>query len=71
MAKEPNWTVIAGEWISLATLLPASTFVGWLIGHYLDKWLGTTYLTLVFLLIGIASGLIQIIRKFQQDTKDE
>ena len=68
---EKNWTVVAGEWISLATLLPACTFVGWLIGHYLDRWLDTKFLTIVFLLAGIASGLVQIVRKFMRDTEGE
>ncbi|MGH9722764.1 MAG: AtpZ/AtpI family protein [Bryobacteraceae bacterium] len=47
-----------------------STFVGYVIGYYLDKWLGTHYLYLVFLLLGIASGFIQLIRQLQRDMKD-
>ncbi len=46
----------------LAFVLPAATFIGWLLGHLLDKWLGTSFLYLVGLLIGIAAGFIELVR---------
>ena len=51
-----------GEYSQLAFVLPSCIFAGWLLGGLLDKWLGTTYLYMVFLLLGIAGGLIQVIR---------
>jgi F0F1-type ATP synthase assembly protein I len=60
---------VAGEYLSLAFLLPASTFVGYVIGYLLDRWLGTHFLYLVFLLLGIAAGLIKLIQKFQRDSE--
>jgi ATP synthase protein I len=54
--------VIAGEYSSLGFILPSSVVAGYLIGYWLDKWLGTTYLYLVFLVLGIVSGFIQIFR---------
>lgn len=73
MKKEPkNWMVVAGEYSALAFLLPCTIFVGWIIGYYLDKAFGTgRTFTIIFILLGIAGGLIQIVRKFQQDTRDE
>jgi F0F1-type ATP synthase assembly protein I len=59
---------VAAQYLSLAFLLPASTFVGYLIGYLLDRWLGTTFLYLVFLLLGIAAGLIKLIQQFQRDS---
>lgn len=50
------------RYLPLATALPVSTLVGYAIGYYLDKWLGTNFLYIVFLLLGIASGMIQLIR---------
>lgn len=47
--------------------LPASTFVGYLMGSTLDRWFHTTYLTVVFLLLGIASGFVQLIRVLMRD----
>ncbi len=61
----------AGEYASLAFLLPASTFVGYAIGYLLDKAFGTHFLYLVFLLLGIASGFVELIRRLLQDTKED
>jgi F0F1-type ATP synthase assembly protein I len=60
--KEKSIWVIAGQYSSLGMILPASVFAGYLIGYMLDKWLGTTYLYLVFLILGIVSGFVQIFR---------
>ena len=62
--------VLAGEYTSLAFLLPASTFVGYAIGYLLDKLFGTHFLYIVFLILGIVSGFAQLIRKVQQDTRE-
>ena len=59
----------AGEYMSLAFLLPAATFVGYAIGYLLDKAFGTHFLYLVFLLLGIASGFVELIRRLIQNTK--
>lgn len=61
----------AGEYMSLAFLLPASTFVGYAIGYLLDKALGTHFLYIVFLLLGIASGFVELIRRLFQNTKKD
>ena len=36
-------------------------------GYALDLWLHTTYLKIVFLLLGIASGFVQLIRMLVRD----
>jgi F0F1-type ATP synthase assembly protein I len=59
--------VVAGRYLSLAFVLPATTFAGYATGYLLDQWLGTSYLYIVFLLFGIAGGLIQIVRQFSKD----
>ncbi|MDZ4799220.1 MAG: AtpZ/AtpI family protein [Bryobacteraceae bacterium] len=56
-----------GEYSQLAFALPASIGVGWLIGTWLDTKFGTSFLYLVFILIGIAGGLIQVVRFVQRD----
>ena len=65
--KKP-FMVLVGEYTSLAFLLPAATFVGYVIGYLLDKTFGTHFLYLVFLLLGIAAGLVQLIRRLLRDT---
>ena len=59
--KKSIW-VIAGEYSALGFILPSSVVAGYLTGYWLDKWLGTTYLYLVFLLLGIVAGFVQIFR---------
>jgi F0F1-type ATP synthase assembly protein I len=48
---------------SLAMMLPASIAVGLFFGYWLDKWLGTDpWLMMIMTLLGVASGLISLIR---------
>jgi ATP synthase protein I len=52
-----------GKAFQLAVELVAGVFVGGLIGWALDGWLGTSPLfLLVFLLLGIAAGFLNVIR---------
>jgi ATP synthase protein I len=48
---------------------------GFLIGYYLDKWLGTSPLFLiVFFFVGMAAGIVNVVRTanaVNQDEKDE
>ena len=62
---------LVSEYTALAFLLPTATFVGYAIGYLLDKAFGTHYLYLVFLLIGIAAGFVQLIRQLLRDTRDD
>jgi len=41
--------------------------VGYLIGYGLDKAFRTTFLRVVFLLIGVASGMIELVRELSKD----
>lgn len=61
--------VMIGEYTQLAFVLPAATIVGYGIGYMLDRALGTHFLYIVFLLIGIAAGFLQIIRKATKDSE--
>ena len=62
-AREKSIWVIAGEYSSLGMILPAAVFVGWLIGYFVDQWLGTApYATVAFIVLGAISGFIQIFR---------
>ncbi|HVT82345.1 MAG TPA: AtpZ/AtpI family protein [Phycisphaerae bacterium] len=59
-----------GEYLSLAFLLPTSAMVGYVTGYLLDKAFGTHFLFLVFLILGIISGFLQLIRQVQRDTRN-
>lgn len=52
-------------------MLPASTAIGYLIGYGLDRLFHTRFLSIVFLLLGIAAGFIELIRQVQKDSKQE
>jgi len=60
--------VQVGEYTSLAFLLPAATVAGYAIGYLLDRALGTSFLKVIFLLLGIAAGFVQLIRQVLRDT---
>lgn len=68
-SKKSVWVLI-GQYTALAFLLPAATVVGYATGYYLDRALGTNFLTAVFLVLGIAAGFVQLIRQVQRDTRD-
>ncbi len=56
-----------GKYYSVVFLLPAAVLVGFVIGYFLDKWLGTGYLKIVFLFLGLASGMIELVRELTRD----
>ena len=67
--KNDNFMLTAARYTSIALALPASTFAGYAMGYALDLWLHTSYLKIVFLLLGIASGFVQLIRMLTRDMK--
>jgi len=48
-------------------LMPASAFAGYLIGYGLDYLFSTTFLQFVFLVLGVVSGIIHLIRILGRD----
>jgi ATP synthase protein I len=55
----------------IGTDLVAGVIVGGVIGWFLDRWLGTApILLIVFLLLGIAAGLLNSVRAAQRMQKD-
>lgn len=51
-----------GGLMSAGMVFPVSIAIGYGMGYYLDRWLGTSWLTIVFLLFGIASGFVSFFR---------
>ncbi len=60
-SQKRSFLVLAARYSGLALALPAATFVGWVIGTLLDKWLHTTWLYLVGLILGIIAGFVELI----------
>lgn len=68
MSKNKNSLVDQmGKYYSIAFLLPACILVGFLMGYFLDKWLGTSMLKIIFLVLGVAAGIIEVIRELGKD----
>jgi ATP synthase protein I len=59
--KKSSWVQVA-KYSQLAVIFPAATFVGWLIGVALDRWLHTTWLYLAGLILGGIAGFVELIR---------
>ncbi len=59
--------MMVGKYSSLAFLLPAAVFVGYVIGYFLDQWLGTSFLKVTFVILGVAGGMIELIRQLQKE----
>jgi len=60
--QKKNWILQLANYSQLAFIFPAATVVGWLIGVALDRWLHTTWLYLVGLILGIIAGFVELIR---------
>lgn len=69
--RNKNLLVQVEEYAALALMLPVATFVGYGIGYLLDRLFGTSFLKIVFLVLGIASGFAQIIRQLSRDSRDD
>lgn len=69
--RGPDFRRLA-ELTSIGLMLPSSIAVGLFMGYFLDRWLGThPWLLLVFTVLGIASGLISLLRAIKREFKDE
>ena len=71
MAKKQSAGARYAQYTGLALLLPCATFVGYAIGYYLDKAFGTTWLKVLFLILGSVGGFVALIRQVMQDSKDD
>ena len=57
--------------VSVGMVFPIAIVIGYVIGYYLDRWFGTSFLKIVFLLIGIAAGFVGFYRTIVQFENDE
>ena len=71
MADKKKWSVLVGEYTSLAFMLPVATFVGYAFGYLLDKDFGTHWIYIPGLLSASPRGFVQLIRHFMRDTHDD
>jgi F0F1-type ATP synthase assembly protein I len=60
-----------GKYYGVVFLLPASILVGWIIGYLLDRVFGTQILKIVFLFLGVAAGIIEVVRELSAADADK
>ncbi len=60
--KEKNLLVQAARYTEIGFVIPAAAFVGLLLGRLLDKWLGTSWIYIAGVVLGIIAGFISMIR---------
>ena len=63
--RNSRWSLLE-RYTTLAFSLPAATFAGYLIGVLLDRLFHTDFLYVVFLLLGIAAGFVELVRVAQK-----
>ena len=68
LKKQSPWVQV-GRYSQLALMLPAGIVVGWLLGSALDRWLHTSWISIVGLFLGIAAGMTELIRTVLRDSK--
>lgn len=56
-----------GKYYGVVFLLPSAVLIGFLIGYLLDKLLHTGFLKIIFLFLGLASGMIELVRELSKD----
>jgi F0F1-type ATP synthase assembly protein I len=66
--KRDDVWIQVGRYLSLATLLPAASFIGYLMGYGLDRLFGTGFLRIVFLILGAIGGFLNLLRQLNRDT---
>ena len=66
--RDEFWRLMT-RYLPAIGLLPASVLAGYAIGYGLDHLFSTTFLRLVFMILGVASGIIQLMRILGNDMK--
>ena len=68
-SEENIWRQI-GRYSTLGFVLPAAIILGLVVGHLLDRWLKTSWITLAGLFAGCLAGFAALIRGIVQSGKE-
>ena len=60
---------LLARYVPAIGLMPASAAAGYLMGYGLDYLFSTTVLRFVFLVLGMISGIVQLVRVLSRDIK--
>jgi hypothetical protein len=67
-SKDEFWRLMT-RYVPVIGLLPASVLAGYALGYGLDFLFSTTILRYVFMILGVVSGIMQLIRILGSDVK--
>ena len=67
--KSDDFLALLARYLPLMMIVPASVFAGYAFGYGLDYLFSTRYLRIVFLMVGIVSAFVQVIRDLSRDLK--
>jgi F0F1-type ATP synthase assembly protein I len=65
--QEKEFFRLMARYSPVIMLMPASALAGYLVGYGLDYAFHTTFLRFIFLILGVVSGVIQLIRILGRD----
>lgn len=60
----------AAKYSHVALALPAAVFIGWLFGTLMDRWLHTSWIYILGLILGIVAGFAELARAAMMASKD-
>lgn len=69
--EKRSFVITLARYSQLAFTLPAATAAGWILGALADKWLHTTWLYMLGLILGIVAGFVELIRTVLRSEKSE
>lgn len=67
MRKKESLPVQVAKYYGLIFVVPAAALVGYGIGYGLDKLFHTSFLKVVFLLLGVVAGIIDLVRELSKE----
>jgi F0F1-type ATP synthase assembly protein I len=67
--REGKSLIWLGKYLSLALTLPASVFAGYVLGAFFGHFLHQPWLRALGIMVGMAAGLIQILRELSREAK--
>ena len=56
-----------GKYYAVVFLLPSAVAVGFGLGYLLDYWLKTGFFKIIGIFLGLAAGMIELVRELSKD----
>lgn len=69
--KEKNLLVQAARYSEMGFIIPAAAFVGLLLGKLVDHWLGTHWIYIAGVVLGIIAGFVEMIRMAMAASREQ